>query len=274
MQVESSFKHTANSGVRATHTQTNYPDLFVGTNETARESASWTVPPGASISGVEVACNIPAFHASQFDDMNAGQVERAIRLGLRQVTARGWMVKVKNLSQERFGFDVGYTYLCQIRKDDVALVRSEIESEGRLTRQHDHHSHSDEIESENSDTALQRKWQQETFKSLETFKHHIKTYLEEKDKETQKKFESMDIALKFAITDSTNLRTETAENFKVSRQYQTYLYERGNNLEMKLRDKGFLSKVHSIDIIPYKNLPPKHKRGGTRTTISNKYIVL
>ena len=41
-----------------------------------------------------------------------------------------------------------------------------------------------------------------------------------------------------------------------------------------LRDKGYLSKKHSIDIIPYKNLPPKHKRGGTRTTIANKYIVL
>ena len=277
VQVESSFKHTADSGVRATHTQTNYPGLFVGTNETARESASWTVPPGASISGVEVECNIPAFHASQFDDMNAGQVERAIRLGVRQVTARGWMVKVKNLSQERFGFDVGYTYLCQIRKDDVALVRrgiaALIQDNPPISPPLEDDSHSGEIESENSDTALQKKWQEDTFESFQIFKHNLLTYLEEKDKETQKKFESMEIALKSAVTNSTDLRTETAENFERSRQYQNYLYERANNLEMKLRKRGYLSKFHAIDYVPFIKLPDKSKYGGTRTTITNKYIV-
>ena len=62
---------------------------------------------------------------------------------------------------------------------------------------------------------------------------------------------------------------------------------RANNLEMKLRKKGYLSKQHAIDYVPYTNLPDKHKRGApppydpslgslshiTRTTIANKYTV-
>ena len=63
-------------------------------------------------------------------------------------------------------------------------------------------------------------------------------------------------------------------------------HARANNLEMKLRKRGYLSKEHAIDYVPYINLPDKHKRGApslptplslshkTRTTISNKYIVL
>ena len=63
-------------------------------------------------------------------------------------------------------------------------------------------------------------------------------------------------------------------------------HARANNLEMKLRKRGGLSKEHAIDYVPYINLPDKHKRGApslptplslshkTRTTISNKYIVL
>ena len=50
-------------------------------------------------------------------------------------------------------------------------------------------------------------------------------------------------------------------------------HARANNLEMKLRKRGYLSKEHAIDYVPYINLPDKHKRGGTRTTIANKYIV-
>jgi len=62
-------------------------------------------------------------------------------------------------------------------------------------------------------------------------------------------------------------------------------HARANNLEMKLRKRGYLSKEHAIDYVPYINLPDKHKRGApslptplslshqTRTTISNKYIV-
>ena len=117
---------------------------------------------------------------------------------------------------------------------------------------------------------------------------------------TQNKFESMEIALESAITNTKNLTIETAQNFEKSRQYQIYLNERGNtmvkgynslneranNLEMKLRKRGYLSKEHAIDYVPYINLPDKHKRGApslptplslshkTRTTISNKYIVL
>ena len=72
-------------------------------------------------------------------------------------------------------------------------------------------------------------------------------------------------------------------------------HARANNLEMKLRKRGYLSKEHAIDYVPYINLPEKHKRGApppydpslgsplfpsnplshrTRTTIANKYIVL
>ena len=63
-------------------------------------------------------------------------------------------------------------------------------------------------------------------------------------------------------------------------------HARANNLEMKLRKRGYLSKEHAIDYVPYINLPDKHKRGApslppplslshrTRTTIANKYIVL
>ena len=62
-------------------------------------------------------------------------------------------------------------------------------------------------------------------------------------------------------------------------------HARANNLEMKLRKRGGLSKEHAIDYVPYINLPDQHKRGApslptplslshqTRTTISNKYIV-
>ena len=110
----------------------------------------------------------------------------------------------------------------------------------------------------------------------------------QKDNETQNKLESMKIALESAITNTKNLTIETAANFESSRQYQTYLYERGNdlakyqnslneranNLEMKLRNWKILSKEYAIEYVPYIKLPPKHKRGGTRTTIANKYIVL
>ena len=73
-------------------------------------------------------------------------------------------------------------------------------------------------------------------------------------------------------------------------------HARANNLEMKLRKRGYLSKEHAIDYVPYINLPDKHKRGApppydpylgsiplfpsnsishrTRTTIANKYNVL
>ena len=107
------------------------------------------------------------------------------------------------------------------------------------------------------------------------------------EKDRQDKFEIMKNALESATTDTKNLRIETAANFESSRQYQTYLYERGNtmakgynslneranNLEMKLRNWKILSKEYAIEYVPYIRLPPKHKRGGTRTTIANKYIV-
>ena len=115
----------------------------------------------------------------------------------------------------------------------------------------------------------------------------IRTVRELAQKDTQNKFESMEIALESAITNTNNLRIETAANFESSRQYQTYLYERGNdlakyqnslneranNLEMKLRNWKILSKEYAIEYVPYKPLPDRHRRGGTRTTIANKYIV-
>ena len=116
----------------------------------------------------------------------------------------------------------------------------------------------------------------------------IRTVRELAQKDTQNKFESMEIALESAITNTKNLTIETAANFESSRQYQIYLNERGNNLakqqnslnerannlEMKLRNWRILSKEYAIEYVPYIKLPPKHKRGGTRTTIANKYIVL
>ena len=115
----------------------------------------------------------------------------------------------------------------------------------------------------------------------------IRTVRELAQKDTQNKFESMEIALESALTNTKNLTIETAENFERSRKYQIYLYERGNdlekyqnslyeranNLEMKLRNWKILSKEYAIEYIPYIPLPDRHRRGGTRTTIANKYIV-
>ena len=107
------------------------------------------------------------------------------------------------------------------------------------------------------------------------------------EKDRQDKFEIMKNAVESATTDTKKLRIETAANFESSRQYQTQLYERANtmtkgynslneranNLEMKLRKRGYLSKFHAIDYVPFIKLPDKSKYGGTRTTITNKYIV-
>ena len=54
---------------------------------------------------------------------------------------------------------------------------------------------------------------------------------------------------------------------------QSHDNTRANNLEMKLRKRGYLSKFHAIDYVPFIKLPDKSKYGGTRTTITNKYIV-
>ena len=123
--------------------------------------------------------------------------------------------------------------------------------------------------------------------SIKSLVQSIRWVSELAQTDTQNKFESMKIALESAITNTKNLRIETAANFESSRQYQTYLYERGNdlakyqnslneranNLEMKLRKRGYLSKFHAIDYVPFIKLPDKSKYGGTRTTITNKYIV-
>ena len=105
--------------------------------------------------------------------------------------------------------------------------------------------------------------------------------------DTQNKFESMEIALESAITNTNNLRIETAANFESSRQYQTQLYERANtmkkgynslneranNLEMKLRNWKILSKEYAIEYTPYIDLPTRHKRGGTKTTNTQEQII-
>ena len=131
---------------------------------------------------------------------------------------------------------------------------------------------------------------QSLVKTIRTFRELTQKDIREltqKDNETQKKIESMEIALKSAVTNSTDLRTETAENFERSEKYQNYQNARANNLEKKLRKRGGLSKEHAIDYVPYINLPDKHKRGApslppplsvshrTRVhpTIANKYIV-
>ena len=114
---------------------------------------------------------------------------------------------------------------------------------------------------------------QSLVKTIRTFRELTQKDIREltqKDNETQKKIESMEIAL--------NLQQQnTATLFKTTNDLgrdQNYQHARANNLEMKLRKRGGLSKEHAIDFVPYINLPDKHKRGGTRTTIANKYIVL
>ena len=125
---------------------------------------------------------------------------------------------------------------------------------------------------------------QSLVKTIRTFRELTQKDIREltqKDNETQKKIESMEIAL--------NLQQQnTATLFKTTNDLgrdQNYQHARANNLEMKLRKRGGLSKEHAIDYVPYINLPDKHKRGApspppplslshrTRTTIANKYIV-
>ena len=107
----------------------------------------------------------------------------------------------------------------------------------------------------------------------------------QKDKDTKSRQENLDKKIK----DAQSYLGDLALN-------QTHDNTRANNLEMKLRKKGYLSKQHAIDYVPYINLPDKHKRGApppydpylgsiplfpsnalshrTRTTIANKYTVL
>jgi len=95
------------------------------------------------------------------------------------------------------------------------------------------------------------------------------------------------------ITELARQERETARKLEdIQSQLQTFLqtthmlandqnhqHTRANNLEMKLRKRGGLSKEHSIDYVPFINLPDKHKRGAsfvyhrTRTTMTNKYIL-
>ena len=104
----------------------------------------------------------------------------------------------------------------------------------------------------------------------------------QKDNETERKLESIQIQLNLQQQDTATLFKTTND---LGRD-QNYQHARANNLEMKLRKRGGLSKEHAIDYVPYINLPDKHKRGApslptplslshrTRTTIANKYIVL
>ena len=102
-----------------------------------------------------------------------------------------------------------------------------------------------------------------------------------KEKETEMKLEVIQIQLNMVHKDTATLFKTTNDLGKD----QNHQHARANNLEMKLRKRGGLSKEHAIDYVPYINLPDKHKRGApslptplslshqTRTTISNKYIV-
>ena len=97
----------------------------------------------------------------------------------------------------------------------------------------------------------------------------------QKDNETERKLEVIQLQLNMLFKTTNDLGKD-----------QNHQHARANNLEMKLRKRGGLSKEHAIDYVPYINLPDKHKRGApslptplslshkTRTTISNKYIVL
>ena len=100
----------------------------------------------------------------------------------------------------------------------------------------------------------------------------------QKDKDTKSRQENLDKKIK----DAQSYLGDLALN-------QTHDNTRANNLEMKLRKKGYLSKQHAIDYVPYIKLPDKHKTGApppydpylanslshrTSTTIANKYTVL
>ena len=99
--------------------------------------------------------------------------------------------------------------------------------------------------------------------------------LERKEKETERKLEVIQSHLQMLLKTTNELVKD-----------QNHQHARANNLEMKLRKRGGLSKEHAIDYVPYINLPDKHKRGApslptplslshkTRTTIASKYIVL
>ena len=84
----------------------------------------------------------------------------------------------------------------------------------------------------------------------------------QKDNETERKLEVIQLQLNMLFKTTNDLGKD-----------QNHQHARANNLEMKLRKRGGLSKEHAIDYVPYINLPDKHKRGGNRTTIANKYIV-
>ena len=84
----------------------------------------------------------------------------------------------------------------------------------------------------------------------------------QKDNETERKLEVIQLQLNMLFKTTNDLGND-----------QNHQHARANNLEMKLRKRGYLSKFHAIDYVPFIKLPDKSKYGGTRTTITNKYIV-
>ena len=77
----------------------------------------------------------------------------------------------------------------------------------------------------------------------------------QKDNETERKLEVQQVQLNMLHVETNNLAID-----------QSYQHARANNLEMKLRKRGYLSKEHAIDYVPYINLPDKHKRGAAPPT--------
>ena len=93
------------------------------------------------------------------------------------------------------------------------------------------------------------------------------------DQDNKTNFRAIDILINSLIQKDKDTKSRQENLDKKIERIAFYDNTRANNLEMKLRKKGYLSKQHAIDYVPYIKLPDKHKRGGTRTTIANKYIV-
>ena len=100
--------------------------------------------------------------------------------------------------------------------------------------------------------------------------------LNSNDQDNKSNFRAIDIVLDSLIQKDKDTKSRQENLDKKIKDAQSYLGDlainqshdntRANNLEMKLRKKGYLSKQHAIDYVPYTKLPDKHKRGAPPPT--------
>ena len=99
--------------------------------------------------------------------------------------------------------------------------------------------------------------------------------LNSNDQENKSNFRAIDIVLDSLIQKDKDTKSRQENLDKKIERIAFYDNTRANNLEMKLRKKGYLSKKHAIDNVQYIRLPDKYKTAArTSTTIANKYTVL